>query len=357
MQRREPTCFLIAPIGLPDSEIRRRSDLLFKHVVRPAVESAGYLLVRADGIDAPGLITTQIINLLMTAELVIADLSGLNPNVMYELGIRHALRLPVIQLASRGDTIPFDVANIRTILYDVHDLDAVASARELLTRFISALEAGEGAFASPVPSQSETAQRPRIIETSTPDAVALSNLMRSIDSRLAALEHRLAPEPVDDSAVPKYSRRVFIVHGHDAVLKTELARTLERLDFSPIILHEQPDRGQTILGKLSTEMADVGYAFVILTPDDVGAVATDAARLQPRARQNVVFEHGLFAGRLAPARVCAIRRGDVEMPSDLHGVVYKTVPVGSGIASIAIDIVNELKAAGYIVDANRLFTA
>src|ERR1044071_1761259 len=106
MQARQPSCFLIAPLGLEGSEIRRRSDLLYRHVVRPAVESAGYKLIRADGIDSPGSITSQIINLLATAELVIADLSGLNPNVMYEIGIRHALRLPVIQLASRGDTIP-----------------------------------------------------------------------------------------------------------------------------------------------------------------------------------------------------------------------------------------------------------
>ncbi len=149
---------------------------------------------------------------------------------------------------------------------------------------------------------------------------------------------------------------MFIVHGHDAVLKNELARLLEKLDFVPIILHEQPDRGQTIIQKLGREITDVGFAFVVLTPDDVGAVATDPSSLKPRARQNVVFEHGLFSGQLSQSRVCAIRRGDVEIPSDLHGVVYKTVPVGGSVASIALEVVNELKAAGYVVDANRLLS-
>jgi predicted nucleotide-binding protein len=130
---------------------------------------------------------------------------------------------------------------------------------------------------------------------------------------------------------------------------------LVTLDFEPVILHEQPDRGQTIFSKLKVEMADVGFAFVLLTPDDVGSIATEANQ-KPRARQNVVFEHGLFAGLLQPNRVCAIRRGEVEIPSDLHGVLYKTVPEGETLRSIALEISNELKAAGYILDVNKLLS-
>ncbi len=84
------TCFLIAPIGPAGSEVRERSELVFTHIVRPAAEASGYELVRADQINVPGPITGQIVRLLLDVEVVVADISGLNPNVMYELGIRHA---------------------------------------------------------------------------------------------------------------------------------------------------------------------------------------------------------------------------------------------------------------------------
>ncbi len=348
------TCFLVAPIGPQGSEVRRRSDRLYEHVVRPAVEAVGYTVFRADMISAPGAITTQIITHIVNDELVIADLSGLNPNVMYELGIRHAVGRPVIQLTSIGEPLPFDVSSVRTIIYDLSDLESVATARETLVRFVAALDTGEFQYDSPVSIAATLTELARSDRRPVSDDDAImTQLLRSIDGRLSAVEQWVAPKPLTQEA-PQFSRRIFIIHGHDAVLKNELARLLERLDFVPVILHEQPDRGQTILTKLNAELADVGFAFVILTPDDVGNVASDATALKARARQNVVFEHGLFSGRLSQSRVCAIRRGDVEIPSDLHGLLYKTVPVGSGIDAIAFDVVKELRAAGYIVDANRL---
>lgn len=317
-------------------------------------------MVRSDRINVPGSITGQIIQNLLVADLVIADISGLNPNVMYELGIRHATRLPVILLASRGETIPFDIANVRVIIYDVSSLDDTAAAREALVRFIGAVDSGAYLGESPISAAADLAfvervspePRGRVPDQST----TLMNVLKAIDSRLAAVEHRLIPQEPTENTDPRFSRRVFIVHGHDASMKNELARLLEKLDFIPVILHEQPDRGQTIIAKLGREMADVGFAFVVLSPDDIGAVATEPKALKPRARQNVVFEHGLFAGRFSHSRVCAIRRGDVEIPSDLHGVVYKTVPVGGGLSSIALEVANELKAAGYVIDANRLLS-
>jgi len=359
MNAKNRTCFLIAPIGLAGSEVRRRSDLLFENVIRPATEAAGYDLVRADQINVPGPITGQIVRLLLEADLVIADISGLNPNVMYELGIRHAARRPVIQLVTKGESIPFDIANIRTIVFDVTSLDSVEATRQTLIQFLSAIDSGAYLGESPITAALDLALVERTPTEPTDRGelpVGVVNVLKAIDSRLAALEHRLAQQESTESTEPQFSRRVFIVHGHDGVLKNELARLLEKLDFVPIILHEQPDRGQTIFEKLGREMTDVGFAFVVLTPDDVGAVATEPAALHPRARQNVVFEHGFFAGRFSHSRVCAIRRGDVEIPSDLHGVVYKTVPVGGSISSIALEVANELKAAGYVVDANRLLS-
>lgn len=148
-----------------------------------------------------------------------------------------------------------------------------------------------------------------------------------------------------------YSRRIFIVHGHDGELKNELARRLERLEFEPVILHEQPDCGRTLISKLRGELADVGFAFVLLTPDDVGAASGGTADLSPRARQNVVFEHGLMIGLLGPERVCAVLKATVEVPSDLSGVLYKQILPGGSLDSVMVAIIAELRTAGYEVDA------
>jgi predicted nucleotide-binding protein len=150
-----------------------------------------------------------------------------------------------------------------------------------------------------------------------------------------------------------YSRRIFVVHGRDGALKSEIARFLERLNLEPVILHEQPDRGATIFTKLLTELSDVGYAFVLMTPDDRGSLAEEK-KTQPRARQNVVFEHGLLVGRLGEKRVCAVVKGTLEVPSDLQGVVYKHIPPGGTVDAIALELARELDSAGYKIDTQAL---
>lgn len=151
-----------------------------------------------------------------------------------------------------------------------------------------------------------------------------------------------------------FSRRVFIVHGRDIGLMNEVARFLDRLAFTPVILHEQTDRGKAIISKLQAELADVGFAFVLLTPDDLGYLASSLKTKASRARQNVIFEHGLLIGLLGPDRVCAIIKGDVEVPSDLSGVLYKHLDDGHLLDAIAVDLAKELSAAGYDIDVNRL---
>jgi len=155
------------------------------------------------------------------------------------------------------------------------------------------------------------------------------------------------------SKPPNYSRRIFVVHGRDVALKSEIARFLERLSLEPVILNDQPDKGATIFNKLQTELSDIGYAIVLITPDDRGALI-DEKKTQPRARQNVVFEHGLLVGRLGPSRVCAIVRDTVELPSDLLGVVYKHIPAGGSVDTIALELVRELISAGYNVNPQAL---
>jgi hypothetical protein len=114
----QTTCFYITPIGEEASEQRAHSDLFLGNIVEPALEPFGLRVIRADAIDKPGMITRQVIEYIMRARLVIADLSFHNPNVFYELALRHATRLPVVQIVRTGDSVPFDVGQ-RIILASI----------------------------------------------------------------------------------------------------------------------------------------------------------------------------------------------------------------------------------------------
>jgi hypothetical protein len=122
----ESTCFYISPIGAASSEYRQHSDLFMGTLIEPAVASFGMSLVRADQIDKPGMITKQIMEFLVKARLVIVDMSYHNPNVFYELAIRHMMRLPIVQIVRKADTIPFDVNQMRTVIIDTSDIYSFA---------------------------------------------------------------------------------------------------------------------------------------------------------------------------------------------------------------------------------------
>ena len=156
---------------------------------------------------------------------------------------------------------------------------------------------------------------------------------------------------------PPLPRKIFIVHGRSGELKNELARLLTKLNFKPVILAEQADSGKTVKEKLLDKVQDVGYAFVLYTPDDIGGLASEPSHLHPRARQNVIFEHGLLLGVLGPSRVCAIvQEGStpIEGFSDLSGVLQKRVPMGLPLETVAVAIIRDLQEAGYEIDARLL---
>jgi predicted nucleotide-binding protein len=145
-------------------------------------------------------------------------------------------------------------------------------------------------------------------------------------------------------------KKVFVVHGHDHANLQEVARFLERLSLEPIILNEQPNEGQTIIEKFERH-SDVGFAVVLLTPDDVGNSKGKADQLLSRARQNVVFELGFFYAKLQRKRVCAMLGKDVEKPSDIDGIVYTVMDSGG---AWKLELGREMRAAGLDVDLNRL---
>lgn len=129
--RFETVCFYVTPIGEDGSEHRKHSDLFLSSIVEPALEQFHMKVIRADAIDKPGTITRQIIEYLIRSRLVIADLSFHNPNVFYELAIRHAARLPVVQIIRAADRIPFDLSQSRTIKIDTTDIYSLVPRLEV----------------------------------------------------------------------------------------------------------------------------------------------------------------------------------------------------------------------------------
>lgn len=148
-----------------------------------------------------------------------------------------------------------------------------------------------------------------------------------------------------------FSRKVFIVHGHDDGARETVARFLERIGLEAVILHEQANQGRTIIEKVVAN-SDVGFAVVLLTPDDEGCVKGGA--LEPRARQNVLLELGYFIGRLGRDKVCALKRGTLEIPSDFAGVVWEAMDSSGGWKQ---GLARELEAAGHSIDWNKVMRA
>ena len=146
------------------------------------------------------------------------------------------------------------------------------------------------------------------------------------------------------------TKEIFVVHGRDKDTKNTVARFLEKLKLMPVILSEIPGKGRTIIEKFE-QHAQVGFAIVLLTPDDAGSLQGDT-NLSPRARQNVIFELGFFIGRLDRKQVCALTRGEVEIPSDYAGIEYIRLDASDGWQ---MKLFEELQAAGMPVDPNDMF--
>lgn len=150
MMAADKTCFVITPIGSEGSECRIRSDQVLKHIIGPAAAECGYRSIRADQISDPGIITSQVITHIVEDDLVIADLTGHNPNVFYELALRHAVRKPIVQIMGLGENVPFDIAATRMIFVNHHDLDSAARAREEIVNQIRAAECDSSHADSPI---------------------------------------------------------------------------------------------------------------------------------------------------------------------------------------------------------------
>ena len=172
--------------------------------------------------------------------------------------------------------------------------------------------------------------------------------LKSIRDRLELIPESPHVSSPTSTNLATPSRDVFIVHGHDEGAREAVARFVEKLGLKAVILHEQPNAGRTIIEKFEGS-SDVGFAVVLLTPDDVGYPHDKPKQSAPRARQNVIFELGYFMGKLRRERVAALYKEGVELPSDIHGVVY--VPMDDGEAW-HFKLAKEMKAAGLPIDMN-----
>jgi len=177
----------------------------------------------------------------------------------------------------------------------------------------------------------------------------LGEAQRTLREDLSDHQQTPVSETMDDapSGQRQLSRKVFIVHGHDEGAREMVARFLDRLGFHSIILHEQANQGRAVIEKVEAH-GDVGFAVVLLTTDDEGCVKGGTP--EPRVRQNVLLELGYFLGRLGRDKVCALKRGVVEIPSDFAGVVWESMDNNGWKIALG----RELEAAGHEIDWNKL---
>jgi len=175
----------------------------------------------------------------------------------------------------------------------------------------------------------------------------LEQAIESLQERLAEATPLSAADATHANKTSKI-RKVFVVHGHDEGAREAVARFLEKIGFEAIILHEKANQGRTVIEKVEAH-SGVGFAVVLLTPDDEGCLKGGIP--QPRARQNVLLELGYFIGRLGRNHVCALKRGDVEIPSDFGGVISEPFDTSGGWKQA---LARELEAAGFDIDWNHV---
>jgi predicted nucleotide-binding protein len=258
----------------------------------------------------------------------IADLEALDPQTVQK---RWAPEVAVLQTA------------IEETLADVFGQDSSEYAR-----YTDAATLDHGAIIVGRPASLPEA-RQYLTEGKQRSIALLRQAIRGLEERLesqAQVSGYAAPATLSNLA----ARKVFVVHGHDEGARESVARFLDKLDLESIILHERPNKGRTLITKFREESADIGFAVVLMTPDDQGGKAGQADT-QPRARQNVVFELGFFIGALGPERVAALVKGDIERPSDFDGVVYIDLDDAGGWKQ---QLGRELQAAGFEIDWKKV---
>lgn len=184
------TCFIVSPIGEEGTDIRKRADQLFKHIISPVCKECDFEAVRVDQINKVDSITQTIIDYLRKSELVIADMTGHNPNAFYEMGFRASTGRPMIHLKEKGEQIPFDIAGIRAFEYDLKDLDSVDEVKERLKQTIFAFGIDDNL------DLSDSIDEPEIVESQN-EAYQLLPVLYQIQDEIAQLKTEIHNKDTD----------------------------------------------------------------------------------------------------------------------------------------------------------------
>lgn|SRR4030043_1173912 len=233
-------------------------------------------------------------------------------------------------------------------------LDAVIKRASMIIRNVF------GEKSSYIASLEKIRFGPMIWSTGTADSVfdrawdsgkrEMLNLFNAMREELELFSAEKREESRKDKV--RKTNRVFIVHGHDKEMQADVALMLTEIGLKPIILHKQPDMGKTIIEKFE-KYSDVGYAVVLLSPDNWGySKKQKPEKKKLRARQNVIFELGFFLGELGRERVLVIHRKvkNFEIPSDYAGVLFKPY---DRVGEWKSELVKELRACGYVLSSNK----
>ena len=227
-------CFVVSPIGEEGSEIRKRADQVYKYIISPVCEKCGFEAIRSDQINQSDSITQTIIDNLKSAELVIADMTGHNPNVFYEMGFRACTQKPMIHIREKTETIPADIAGIRAFDYSLTDLDAVDEIKDRLEKTILAFN---------ISSSEEQVQTPEDETNSQLHGGQILTVLYSIQDQISQLRNEIHSKDTDTiQAIVRAAQPIAPVESPETVLTKTLLTEIFRNPYSLKTIMELADQ-------------------------------------------------------------------------------------------------------------------
>jgi hypothetical protein len=256
-------CFVVSQIGEENSPERVSADWFLEAIVQPVFERSfpEFEVRRADGIAEPGMIDAQVISSIIMSELVIADLTNMNPNVFYEIGLRHMTQKPIIHMHEVGTKIPFDVSLYRSIRYSrVRPRDIASAATDLAGTVTAVLET-EHQVENPV---SRALGKLDFKQHASSREQVLAGELEALRSRMTELEHLLVPRAVSSKRLREAMRPFRSIAVADEVHQVPMLRfTTNSPHVSTAQLHHRVEAGlerlgvNHVLGRASEDRIDV----------------------------------------------------------------------------------------------------
>ena len=205
-------CFIIEPVGDDQSKVRNDANMLFEFIVRPPLQNAGYTVTRPLDLKQPGIITTEIFKRIIESDLAVANLTGHNPNVFYEVAIRHVARKPIIHVITKGEPIPFDIHQMRAIVVDMADFESMKCARDDIRQQIDTLADANEEMRSPV---SLYLDLQLLRQSAAGENQVIADLVRAMATRIEAMANLEFDEKL--AVMASYKRRALSGELYDFV--------------------------------------------------------------------------------------------------------------------------------------------